>query len=62
MEAIEIGCLVATGVVELVDAIVKKESKLRRLVKALKKCCACTSTSSGSDETREEETREEETT
>jgi translation initiation factor 1 (eIF-1/SUI1) len=61
MEVMEIGCAVATGVIELVDAIVKKESKLRKLIKSLKKCCACTSASSGSDEQLNKEEEDQDT-
>jgi translation initiation factor 1 (eIF-1/SUI1) len=43
-----VGCIVETAVeiVEIVDKIVKKESKLRRLIKALRKCCAHNGSSS----------------
>jgi hypothetical protein len=40
-------CVVSDrGVIEIIEAVVKHESKLRRLIKALKKCCVNSSSSS----------------
>jgi hypothetical protein len=40
-------CVVSDrGVIEIIEAVVKHESKLRRLIKALKKCCVHSSSSS----------------
>jgi hypothetical protein len=34
------------GVIEIIELVVKHESKLRKLIKALRRCCAhCTSSS-----------------
>jgi hypothetical protein len=40
-------CVVSDrGVIEIIEAVVKHESKLRKLIKALKKCCVHSSSSS----------------
>jgi hypothetical protein len=41
-----VGCVTDKGVVEIIEMVVKHESKLRRLIKALKKCCVHSSSSS----------------
>jgi hypothetical protein len=40
------GIIEDRGVIEIIEAVVKHEGKLRRLIKALKKCCAGSSSSS----------------
>jgi hypothetical protein len=44
-----VGCLGEIqdrGVIEIIELVVKHEGKLRKLIKALKRCCAhCTSSS-----------------
>jgi hypothetical protein len=46
-------CVVSDrGVIEIIEAVVKHESKLRRLIKALKKCCVHSSSSSDEEITK----------
>jgi hypothetical protein len=40
------GCIEERGVIEIIELVVKHESKLRKLIKALKRCCAYSSSSS----------------
>jgi hypothetical protein len=43
-------CVIADrGVVEIIELVVKHESKLRKLIKALKRCCVYSSSSSDNE-------------
>jgi translation initiation factor 1 (eIF-1/SUI1) len=44
------GCIEERGVIEIIELVVKHENILRKLIKALQKCCACNSSSSGDEE------------
>jgi hypothetical protein len=52
-------CIQERGVIDIIEAVVKHEGKLRKLIKALRRCCA-RATSSSDEDLREQERKQEE--
>jgi hypothetical protein len=47
------GCVTDRNVVDIIELVVKHESKLRKLIKALKRCCVYSSSSSDAEDLKD---------